>query len=141
MAFDKSDAEGNFTLTFYADSKQNNYELLASAPTYFEMTSGNKIAFTKNGSKNQNLSIIPWGYLVLHIKGNSGSYKLSINAGGGGANYFKGADTIVTYYKAPGKETFFVYGSFNEKDELLFKQDTTVLIPLPPDSIHYLIEF
>ncbi len=141
VAFDKSDDDGNFTLKFSANSEDNNYELTANALTYFTKTSGDDVRFTKNGSRTQNVLLMPYGYLTLHIKGNKGGDKLSVSAGGGGSNYNQGVDTIKTYNKTPGQEAYLVYGAFNQKDELLFKTDTSLLIVFPPDSTHFLIEF
>ncbi len=53
------------SLTFNANAEDNNYELLASAWYYFEMKQGgDKISFTKNGKKTQNVNLMPHGYLL-----------------------------------------------------------------------------
>ena len=144
VAFDKSDAEGNFTLTFYVNSKNNTYDLSASALSYFERTDGgDAISFTKNESKTQNAYLMPHGYLTFLIKGNKGGNEIRLSAGegGGGISFYQEVDTFRTYYTRPTKESRSAYWVFY--DDTSRNYNELVILPPPPphDTTYYLIEF
>ncbi|MHB1278307.1 MAG: peptidase associated/transthyretin-like domain-containing protein [Bacteroidia bacterium] len=143
VAFDKSDADGNFTLTFSANSEKNNYELTANALTYFERSGGGDIVtFTKNGSKTQNIYLLPQCYLKVFIKGNKGGYEIASSFGGnGGLSFYQGVDTSVSVNAYPNKEISFNYFVYYPDTAKNYKE-TVVLPPTAPhDTAYCLIEF
>ncbi len=138
----RTDAEGNFTLTFNANADDNNYELVASAWYYFEMTQGgDRITFTKNGKKNQNVQLLPESYVTLLIKGNKGGKSVYINGDGGGGRYYSGVDTNSTLVNSPKTDVSFTYWVDFLDTSKNYKK--TIILPPPPphDTIYHLIEF
>ncbi len=143
VASDKSDMDGNFSLTFSANSEKNHYELTANALTYFEKSGGgDAITFTKNGSKTQNVYLLPQCHLKGFIKGNKGGSEISSSYGGnGGLSFYQGVDTFVTANAYPNKEisfSYFVYYSDTSKN---YKKTIILPPPAPHDTAYYLIEF
>jgi len=131
IAFDKSDANGNFTLTFHANSKNNTYDLSASALSYFERTDGgDAISFTKNGSKEQNPKLMPEGYLTLFVRGNKGGVKKYLYQLGGGISFYQGVDTVRYYNKRPDQIISFPYWVFFQDTSLNYQKN----VELPPPS-------
>ena len=144
VAFDKSDADGNFTLTFSASSEDNNYELTANALTYFDKSGGGDlITFTKNGSKTQNITLTPHGYLTFYIKGIKGGNEIRLSAGegGGGVSFYQGVDTFRTYYTSPIKESRSAYWVFFQDTSKNYNELVVLPPPPPHDTTYYLIEF
>ncbi len=142
VAFDKSDAEGNFTLKFSANSEKNNYELTANALAYFEISGGGDlITFTKNGSRAQNIVLSPKGYLNYIIKGNQGENNIVyLNYENGGGPFYKNTDTILSTYKTPLQNVRVGYNVYDVNMVLVDKIIDTVFIDLG-DTTYYLIEF
>ncbi len=137
----RTDAEGNFSLTFNANAEDNHYEIVATAAKYFEMTQGgDNISFTKNGKKTQNVSLMPHGYLSLNIKGNKGGNKISLNAGGG--PYYSGVDTFVVIKWEPNiKISFGYWVSYFTDSSLNYNSVFNSPPPPPHDTVYHLIEF
>ncbi len=136
----RTDAEGNFSLTFNANAEENNYELVASATKYFEMTEGgDRITFTKNGKKTQNVSLLPHGYVTLQIKGNKGGKEIFISGGGG--YYYSGSDTFYTRHVTPLYEWEFPYLIYYSDTSKNIKSSFKTVPPPPHDTIYHLIEF
>ncbi len=141
----RTDAEGNFSLTFNANTEDNNYELLASAWYYFEMKQGgDKISFTKNGKRTQNVTLLPVGFVTFHIKGNKGGNEIASSfGGGGGLSFFIGIDTTITTYKSPFNDVKFKYHVYYNTADSINNYERMVHLPPPPphDTVYHLIEF
>ena len=144
VAYDKADADGNYSFTFPVNSKENNYYLTAQALTYFERTDGgDAIRFTKNGSKKQDINLIPHSFLSFWIKGNKGGkeIRLSAGSGGGGISFYQGVDTVRTYLTSPLINSQSAYWVFYNDTSLNYNKSFHLPPPPPHDTTYYLIEF
>jgi len=138
-----ADENGAFSFKFYANEHSNHYELAArESDMYFEKSSFPYISFNKKGKTTQNVSLMPKGYLTLHIKGNKGGWMWGGGAFGGGLGMqYMGVDTFVTLQEKPNRNTELTYEVRDKDMNIIEKKTEEVFIPLPPDTAFYLIEF
>ena len=74
--------KGEFIISFPAKEEGFSYEIVATENNkYFEDNNPPWVEFTKTGKGRQDITLMPKGYLKLHIKGNKGGWTMS---GGGG---------------------------------------------------------
>ncbi|MCO5253041.1 MAG: carboxypeptidase-like regulatory domain-containing protein [Bacteroidetes bacterium] len=74
--------KGEFVISFPAKEEGFSYEIVATENNkYFEDNNPPWVEFTKTGKGRQDITLMPKGYLKLHIKGNKGGWTMS---GGGG---------------------------------------------------------
>ncbi len=139
-----ADENGSFSYRFKADENKNYYELVAKEnQKYFEKSSFPRITFNSKGKSTMNVTLMPYGYLTLHIKGNKGGAFMSIEY----SQFRRGVDTSITFHKEPNKETLFYYsvydgmGTSTIYGNLIYKDTLNINTPSPPDTAFYLIEF
>lgn len=135
----KTDASGNFSLTFNADTEDNTYELVSYALKYFQKMDGDDVRFTKNGRKDQDIKLKPEGYVTFLIRGNRGGSSLSINRVWG--TFYKGADTARTTSVYPNQLNYFTYWVDFIDTSQNYKHMIETPAPGPHDTVTFLIEF
>jgi len=135
----KANEKGEFVISFPANESGYSYEIVATEYNkYFENNSPSRVSFTKTGKGRQDITLMPKGYLTFIIKGNKGGWTIG---GIGQYRFYQGVDTSVTLYKTPNQNSAVNYVIRNKNDSIIYTYSNTILVPLPPDTAFYLIEF
>jgi len=135
----KANEKGEFVISFPANESGYSYEIVATENNkYFENNSPPRVSFTKTGKGRQDITLMPKGYLTCIIKGNKGGWRIG---GWGVGEHYKGIDTTNTSYWTPKQKARIVYSVRDQNLNELYRIDTSIFIPLPPDTAFYLIEF
>jgi len=137
----KANEKGEFVISFPANESGYSYEIVATEYNkYFENNSPPRVSFTKTGKGRQDITLMPKGYLKVHIKGNKGGWTMS---GGGGdlGRHYSGTDTFKIIAYTPNKIRKITYVVRDINDNILNTQTFETFIPPPPDTAFHLIEF